>query len=262
MISGDRGTRLFKTLRVAMAQPYSYMALSGYSEEAVDKARSRVLAALLRGVLAATEQGSRLAAVSAAATSILQGDGRSSSSVLLGGSINSSGGGSLARVDISSSSSSSGPQDTAEHLLLLPRANLDVTPALAHQAAALHATVLGTQHHHPHSSSSGSVSSAGGWLPAVQQAVPGLPLQQQPVHTRLQVVVLLQVLQVLKAWGVGVQHDAALAAALQVLRFCWDTEDARQSGADSGGFGWLFVGGCSEACMRVDWAVCICLCLL
>jgi hypothetical protein len=68
-------------------------------------------------------------------------------------------------------------------------------------------------------------------MPSVQsQGFPGLPLQQQPAHTRLKVLLVLQILQVLKSWGVAIHNDAALAAALQVLRFCWDTEDARQSG--------------------------------
>lgn len=200
VISGDRGTRTFKTLRAAMTQPYNYLAMSGYSHEALDKARSRVLAMLLRGVLAAPEQGSRLVSVSAAAAAMLQQDALAFSS---------------------SSSSTAELGFTAEQGIV---AVLDVAAGAVKKAAVLNATVLSDI---PSSSSSGN---AGGWFQAVQQAAPGLLLQQQPVHTRLQVLMVLQIFQVLKSWGVVIHHDAALAAALQVLRFCWDTEDARQSG--------------------------------
>ncbi|WIA37747.1 hypothetical protein OEZ86_014624 [Tetradesmus obliquus] len=63
-----------------------------------------------------------------------------------------------------------------------------------------------------------------------QQPLPGLPLHEQQPHLRSQVLLLLTVFDVLAAWGVVLRHDAALAAALQVLRYCWDTEDAWQSG--------------------------------
>lgn len=194
--SGDRGTRVFKSLRAAMTQPYNYLALAGFSDQALDKARSRVLAALLRGVLAATEQGSRLTALSNAAASILQ------------------------PAAVNSSSSSTAVAMSADQAFVTA---LDVSDAAANQAAVLNATVLSVD-------VTSSSSSSSGWSPTVQQAAPGLPLQQQPVHTRLQVLVVLQILQVLREWGVVIRHDAALAAALQVLRFCGDTEDARRSG--------------------------------
>jgi opacity protein-like surface antigen len=219
VISGDRGPRIFKTLRAAMAQPYNYLAMSGFSEEVLDKARSRVLGALLRGVLAAPEQGSRLGVISETAAALLQQSAAAAD-------INSS----------TSSSSSSSIHDSLAEGLQGTRgafmAALDVSVATASKAAVLNAA--GSADTSSSLSASTSSSSSGrsteGWLPAVQQAVPGLPLQLQPVHTRLQVLVVLQILQVMKGWGVSIQHDAALAAALQVLRFCWDTEDARQSG--------------------------------
>jgi hypothetical protein len=196
VMSGDRGTRTFKTLRAAMTQPYNYLALTGFSDQALDKARSRVLAALLRGVLAATQQSSRLTALSAAAASILH-------------------------PAALSSSSSTAVAMSADQTI---GTALNVSAAAATQAAVRNATVLSVD-------VTSSSSSSSGWPPGVQQAAPGLPLQQQPVHTRLQVLVVLQILQVLREWGVVIRHDAALAAALQVLRFCGDTEDARQSGA-------------------------------
>jgi hypothetical protein len=68
---------------------------------------------------------------------------------------------------------------------------------------------------------------------------------------------------VVHGWGVRLQHDAALAAALQVLRFCWDTEDARQSGMcvmfacnDIQGMGCVFdIYVC--CCMISTWAGCL-----
>jgi hypothetical protein len=209
VMSGDRGQRLFRTLRVAMTQPYNYLAMSGFSPEVLDKARSRVLGALLRGVLAAPEQGSRLGVISATAAAMLQQ--------------------SAAAADISSSRADRSLAESVQGAAGAFVASLDVSAAAANRAAVLNAA--GSAHT---SSSPPAFSSSGrsteGWLPAIQQAVPGLPLQLQPVHTHLQVLVVLQILQVLKSWGVVIQHDAALAAALQVLRFCWDTDDARQSG--------------------------------
>jgi hypothetical protein len=214
VVSGDRGSRTLKTLRIAMSQPYNYLAMSGFTPEALDRARSRIVAALLRGVLAAPEHRSRLSEVSAVAAVALQ------QSTL------------LSSLDSSSSSSSNVQHDSVLGGSSGFMAALDVTPAAAKQAAVLSATAA------PYSGSSSHAvlsrpahnSSSSGWLPSVEQGVPGLPLQQQPVHTRLKVVLVLQILQVLHGWGVRLQHDAALAAALQVLRFCWDTEDARQSG--------------------------------
>eukprot|EP00775_Hariotina_reticulata_P004315 gene4315-4568_t len=92
VITGDRGGRLFKTLRKAMAEPYSYMAMADFSTQQLDKARS------------------------------------------------------------------------AQRMPLL---------------------------------------------------LPGLPLERQSVHGRRQVLLVLSVFNVLGAWGVTFQHDAALAAALQ-----------------------------------------------
>jgi hypothetical protein len=237
VVSGDRGSRTLKTLRVALSQPYNYLAMSGFNPEALDRARSRIVAALLRGVLAAPEHRSRLPAISAAAAVALQ------QSMLPSGSDSSSSSGNVQHDSILGSSSGF-------------MAGLDVTPAAAKQAAVLNATAA------PYSGSSSHMvsgtrpaynsSSSSGWLPSVEQGVPGLPLQQQPVHTRLKVVLVLQILQVLHGWGVRLQHDAALAAALQVLRFCWDTEDARQSGM------WRVRYGQGNCCVFDIYVCCMC----
>lgn len=195
VVSGDRGNRIFKTLRTAMSQPYNYIAMSGLSPAALDAARSRIVAQLLRGVLAAPDQGSRLSSVSAAAAAILEQD--------------------VAQWSSSNSAQAAMPSTVSQAGVVT---SWDVSEAAAKRAAVLNVAAAAAGGH------------GSSWLPAVQQGVPGVPLQQQPAYTRLKVVVLLQILQVLEAWGVTIRHDAALAAALQVLRFCWDTEDARQSG--------------------------------
>jgi hypothetical protein len=222
--TGDRGPRVWKALRSAMSQPYSYMAMAGLSAKVLDKARSQIVAQMLHGILAAAEEGSRLPTVTAAGAEIVAaaaaaaaaaGTGVQTSAGFMmssdaedeedaaGESFSSSSNSST--VGWSSAAAAAHSEDRLKRALALPAAT----------AAAVYspASVLQAQQQQQ-------------W----PQPVAGLPLHEQPPHLRSQVLLLLSVFDVLAAWGVVLRHDAALAAGLQVLRYCWDTEDARQSG--------------------------------
>ncbi|KAF8058419.1 hypothetical protein HT031_005543 [Scenedesmus sp. PABB004] len=179
-LAGDRGHRLLAVLRSAVAQPYGFMAMARFAPDAVDRGRSRLLAQLFRGVLAAPPgHGERLAAAAAAVAAAAAAGGGAADARL-------------------------------RAALAPPGTGGGATLALAPPAAP-----RGAQQP----------------LPLAQQRpLPGVRLAEQPVHLRTQVVLVLGVLEVLGAWGVRLRHDAALAAALQVLRYCSDTDDARQSG--------------------------------
>jgi hypothetical protein len=201
-----------------MSQPYSYMAMAGLSSEVLDRARSKIVAQMLHGILAAAEEGSRLGTVTAtgaeiaaaAASARLQ---RSSSNPAVD----------EAAAKAYSSSSSSGVALTTAGLAGVVDAEGRLRRALAMPAAtaaAVYAPASVLQAHHQQQQQQQQ------W----PQPIPEVPLHEQPVHLRSQVLLLLTVFDVLAAWGVVLRHDAALAAGLQVLRYCWDTEDARQSG--------------------------------
>jgi hypothetical protein len=193
-----------------MSQPYSYMAMAGISAEVLDKARSQIVAQMLHGVLAAAEEGSRLRTVTAVGADIV-------AAAAAGGRIQHSAEAAAVESDedaedYSSSSSivswsAARSEERLKRALAVPAAT---AAAIYSPAGFLQATQQQQQH----------------WL----QPVAGLPLHEQPPHLRSQVLLLLTVFDVLAAWGVVLRHDAALAAGLQVLRYCWDTEDARQSG--------------------------------
>jgi hypothetical protein len=203
-----------------MSQPYSYMAMAGLSSEVLDCARSKIVAQMLHGILAAAEEGSRLGTVTAAGAEIVAAAAAAGAAGVHRPSSNSAVDEAAEEGYSSSSSSSvvwasaglSGLVDTEDRLrraLAMPAAT----------AAAVYspASVLQAQQQQQQ------------W----PQPISGVPLHEQPVHLRSQVLLLLTVFDVLSAWGVVLRHDAALAAGLQVLRYCWDTEDARQSGEAS-----------------------------
>jgi hypothetical protein len=166
------------------------------------------VAALLHGVLAAPEASSRLSSISAAAAAQLEAAAAAAAAAVAGGDGSSAG------------SITSGLDPCVQQMLrdLAVPADLSVLQPSSSEAWASSDT----------SSNDGQQQQLS--LPPVQQAAPGVPLLRQPAHARLKVLLVLQLLEVLHSWGVTVTHDAALAAALQVLRLCWDTEDVRQSG--------------------------------
>jgi hypothetical protein len=215
LATGDPGSRVLRSLRGALAQPHAYMAMAGLRSDALDRARSRVLAAMLRGVLAAPEGSSRLSAVSAAAAQ------------QLAAAAAAGGGGGAGAAASAGGCGAAAPGYAADPCVAQLLRTLDV-PANVQ---------LQQQLAHPGSSASRAGTAGAGLR---RPSVPGVPLLQQPAQTRLKVLLLLQLLEVCRAWGVAMRHDAALAAALQVLRLCWDTEDARQSG-----------GCCAAGCVCV-----------
>jgi hypothetical protein len=201
-----------------MSQPYSYMAMAGLSSEVLDRARSKIVAQMLHGILAAAEEGSRLGTVTAAGAEIVAAAAAAAAARLHNPSSNPAVD-EAAEEGYSSSSSSSGVGWTAAGL-----AGVVDTEAQLRRALALPAATGAAVY------SPASVLQAQQQQQQWPQPIPGVPLHEQPVHLRSQVLLLLTVFDVLAAWGVVLRHDAALAAGLQVLRYCWDTEDAQQSG--------------------------------
>lgn len=188
-----------------MTQPYNFMAMAGFSPMFVDKARSQIVAQLFRGILAAAEHGSSLVSVAAesaeAQASVARMQGYSAAATAAG-----------------SSEGVAASTELFRRKLLLP-------------ATAAAAVVYAPSSGQPWQQAQQKLSTnRATLLQPQQQAIQGVSLHEQPVHLRNQVHLLLTVFDVLHSWKVTLYDDAALAAALQVLSYCSDTNDAHKSG--------------------------------
>jgi hypothetical protein len=202
-----------------MSQPYSYMAMAGLDPDLLDRARSKIVAQMLHGILAAAEEGSRLGAVTTAGAELVAAAAASSARLHTPSSTPAVNEAAAEAYSSSSSSNSSSAGWIAAGLAGVVDTEDRLRRALAVPAATAAAVYAPA-----------SVLQAPQQQQQWPQPVAGVPLHEQPVHLRSQVLLLLTVFDVLAAWGVVLRHDAALAAGLQVLRYCWDTGDACQSG--------------------------------
>jgi len=167
-----------------MTEPFSVMAMAAMQPQQLDKARSVIVADLLRGILAARPGSSRLAAVQEAADA-------AAGTAAAG----------------SSSWSISKQQARLARTLAVPACSSSRHLIISQSCEPWQQQQLGGQ------ADARSAQQTPLLLP------PGLPLERQSVHSRRQVLLVLSVFQLLEAWGVSFQHDGALAAALQV-RWC------------------------------------------